>query len=375
MLSKKLVFSIASCITLIGAILISDLNLVNAEQTAELQSLGNRTTALQQQIDANAAKIKELAIQEHDLKAKLTQINLEIDQANKEIEMTELKISELDQTISKTQKDLNYQRQILKSSLRELYKQGGASDIELLLSSPTFSHFVNDQAYLQKIKDGITVSATAIVHKKFELSLQRQTEKDLYAKQDAQRVVLKTRKQDYQDLLDQTKGEQAKYFEIMKSLDKEYAKADAQLSTFLGSNKFASLGHIKAGEQIGVVGSSGLSTGPHTHFAVFMNGKFVNPVVGQNKLINNFIWPLPNSKWEDITQNFGCTDFDLEPVDPSCAGGHFHNGLDISGWYGDPAVAVADGEIIFRGYKQSWGNVVIIDHGNGVFTHYPHLLQ
>ena len=375
MLSKKLVFSIASCITLIGAILISDLNLVNAEQTAELQSLGNRTTALQQQIDANAAKIKELAIQEHDLKAKLTQINLEIDQANKEIEMTELKISELDQTISKTQKDLNYQRQILKSSLRELYKQGGASDIELLLSSPTFSHFVNDQAYLQKIKDGITVSATAIVHKKFELSLQRQTEKDLYAKQDAQRVVLKTRKQDYQDLLDQTKGEQAKYFEIMKSLDKEYAKADAQLSTFLGSNKFASLGHIKAGEQIGVVGSSGLSTGPHTHFAVFMNGKFVNPVVGQNKLINNFIWPLPNSKWEDITQNFGCTDFDLEPVDPSCAGGHFHNGLDISGWYGDPVVAVADGEIIFRGYKQSWGNVVIIDHGNGVFTHYPHLLQ
>lgn len=375
MLSKKLVFSIASCITLIGAILISDLKLVNAEQTAELQSLGNRTTALQQQIDANAAKIKELAIQEHDLKAKLTQINLEIDQANKEIEMTELKISELDQTISKTQKDLNYQRQILKSSLRELYKQGGASDIELLLSSPTFSHFVNDQAYLQKIKDGITVSATAIVHKKFELSLQRQTEKDLYAKQDAQRVVLKTRKQDYQDLLDQTKGEQAKYFEIMKSLDKEYAKADAQLSTFLGSNKFASLGHIKAGEQIGVVGSSGLSTGPHTHFAVFMNGKFVNPVVGQNKLINNFIWPLPNSKWEDITQNFGCTDFDLEPVDPSCAGGHFHNGLDISGWYGDPVVAVADGEIIFRGYKQSWGNVVIIDHGNGVFTHYPHLLQ
>ena len=375
MLSKKLIFSIASCITLIGAILISDLKLVNAEQTAELQSLGNRTTALQQQIDANAAKIKELAIQEHDLKAKLTQINLEIDQANKEIEMTELKISELDQTISKTQKDLNYQRQILKSSLRELYKQGGASDIELLLSSPTFSHFVNDQAYLQKIKDGITVSATAIVHKKFELSLQRQTEKDLYAKQDAQRVVLKTRKQDYQDLLDQTKGEQAKYFEIMKSLDKEYAKADAQLSTFLGSNKFASLGHIKAGEQIGVVGSSGLSTGPHTHFAVFMNGKFVNPVVGQNKLINNFIWPLPNSKWEDITQNFGCTDFDLEPVDPSCAGGHFHNGLDISGWYGDPVVAVADGEIIFRGYKQSWGNVVIIDHGNGVFTHYPHLLQ
>jgi septal ring factor EnvC (AmiA/AmiB activator) len=345
------------------------------DQTQTVQVLGNKTTALQQEIDANSEKIKELAIQEHDLKSKLEQITLEITQANKQIEMTELKIDELDQTLEKTQAELTDQRLLLRENLRALYKQGGASDVELFLSSSTFSNYVNDQAYLQKIKDGIIVSATAITRYKQEIALQRLTEKDLFKNQDVQRSVLVTRQTDYQTLLAQTKGDQAKYLDILKSLNKEYDKADAELSAYYSGTTFVSLGHVKAGEQIGIVGSSGLSTGPHTHFAVFMNGKWTNPIESEGKLVNNFLWPLPNSKWSDITQPFGCTDFELEPVLASCAGGHFHNGVDIAGWYGDPVIAAADGEIVFRGYKPSWGNVVIIDHGNGIFTHYPHLLQ
>jgi len=178
-----------------------------------------------------------------------------------------------------------------------------------------------------------------------------------------------------QALLTQTKGDQAKYLEILKGLNKEYEKADSQLEEYFKGKTFPSLGKVKAGEQIGIVGSSGLSTGPHTHFTVFKDGKWTNPVESVGKLVNGFLWPLPNSKWSDITQVFGCTDFELEPVSASCPGGHFHNGLDIAGWYGDPVIAAADGNIIFRGYKPSWGNVVIIEHGNGVFTHYPHLLN
>ena len=340
-----------------------------------VQALGNKTTALQLEIDANNTKIQELATQERDLKAKIEQINLEIVQANNEIQITELKIDELDGTLAKTQAELTNQKLLLRENLRSLYKQGGASDVELFLSSSTFSNYVNDQAYLQKIKDGIVVSATAITRYKQEIGLQRITEKELFKRQDVQRTVLTTRQTDMQTLLAQTKGDQAKYLEILKGLDKEYDKADAQLAEYYSGKTFTSLGHVKAGEQIGIVGSSGLSTGPHTHFTVFMNGKWTNPVESEGKLVNNFLWPLPNSKWSDITQAFGCTDFELEPVQASCPGGHFHNGLDIAGWYGDPVIAAADGEIIFRGYKPSWGNVVIIDHGNGIFTHYPHLLN
>ena len=35
---------------------------------------------------------------------------------------------------------------------------------------------------------------------------------------------------------------------------------------------------VKRGEQIGTVGSSGLSTGSHLHYEVILNGKKVDPV-------------------------------------------------------------------------------------------------
>lgn len=346
-----------------------------ADPTKDLQALGNKTTGLQNEIDANYVRIRELATQERDLKSKIEQINLEIDQANKEIEITTLKIDELDGTIATTTKELNSQRSLLRANLRKLYKSGGASDFELLVASDSFSGYVNEQSYLQTIKDGIQVSAIAILRNKQDLELQRYTQKALYKRQEAQKVTLQTRKTDLDKLLADTKGEQAKYLELLKQLDKEYQQADALLEAFFSGQTFTSLGHVNAGEQIGIVGSSGLSTGPHTHFTVFMNGKWTNPIESEGKLVNNFLWPLPNSNWSDITQAFGCTDFELEPVSPSCPGGHFHNGLDIAGWYGDPVIAAAEGEIIFRGFKPSWGNVVIIDHGNGVFTHYPHLLN
>lgn len=49
-----------------------------------------------------------------------------------------------------------------------------------------------------------------------------------------------------------------------------------------------------------------------------------------------------------------------------------HTGLDIATAKGTPIVAAASGTVTFSGYKGSFGNMIVISHGNNVQTYYAH---
>ena len=51
----------------------------------------------------------------------------------------------------------------------------------------------------------------------------------------------------------------------------------------------------------------------------------------------------------------------------------FHPGMDIDGERGDVVIAAANGTVISAGYKGGYGNMVEIDHGNGLTTRYGHM--
>ncbi|MGH3426791.1 MAG: M23 family metallopeptidase [Terriglobales bacterium] len=53
-------------------------------------------------------------------------------------------------------------------------------------------------------------------------------------------------------------------------------------------------------------------------------------------------------------------------------GSEFHKGLDIAGPTGSPIRAAAAGKIIISSVHNGYGNLVAIDHGNGVTTYYGH---
>lgn len=51
----------------------------------------------------------------------------------------------------------------------------------------------------------------------------------------------------------------------------------------------------------------------------------------------------------------------------------FHPGMDINGERGDLVVAPANGTVIKAGWTSGYGNMVEIDHGNGLTTRYGHM--
>jgi murein DD-endopeptidase MepM/ murein hydrolase activator NlpD len=52
--------------------------------------------------------------------------------------------------------------------------------------------------------------------------------------------------------------------------------------------------------------------------------------------------------------------------------GSFHNGLDIGGGTGSSYCAAASGKVVSAGWAGGYGNMILIDHGNGVMTRYAH---
>ena len=53
--------------------------------------------------------------------------------------------------------------------------------------------------------------------------------------------------------------------------------------------------------------------------------------------------------------------------------GRAHKGLDFRSENGGPIMAGGDGTIVEMKYRDDYGNMVLIDHGNGVYTRYAHL--
>ncbi len=74
---------------------------------------------------------------------------------------------------------------------------------------------------------------------------------------------------------------------------------------------------------------------------------------------------LPTQGWISSTFNYR--------IDPFTKRRTWHNGLDISCPTGTPIYAPARGKISFRGYHGGYGNLIEVNHGNGITTKYAHL--
>ncbi|MBU1626930.1 peptidoglycan DD-metalloendopeptidase family protein [bacterium] len=98
---------------------------------------------------------------------------------------------------------------------------------------------------------------------------------------------------------------------------------------------------------------------------VMCSNSFYNPVYGSNKYFfgsEGFLMPVAGK----LTSEFGMRE------DPITGDIRMHHGIDIAACEGTPIRAIKDGEVIFSGYRGSYGNVVVIRHAKNYISLYAH---
>lgn len=85
-----------------------------------------------------------------------------------------------------------------------------------------------------------------------------------------------------------------------------------------------------------------------------------------NRGTGRFRWPLQNGVGR-ITSHFG------NRRHPFTGRVQFHTGIDIAAGLGTPILAADSGRVAFVGWSGGYGNLIVIDHGNGQATFYAHL--
>lgn len=354
-MKRKRLFSVclAAALILTGIFTSDKLPYVSASQTVDTSDLEAQKQETQDKIDdikedikAAEDKIEKLENNKSSLQSYISQLDQEaneleqrISDLNKDIENKKAEIEQVKLELEEAQAVADQQYEDMKMRIQYLYENGTPSMLELLLTSQSFTDFLNRSTYASQMTSYDREMLNAYIAQKEEVE---QKKAELETEEEELNLLADAasdQKKAVESLISAKNSEIASY---QAQIDSESSNADAYEKDLAEQEK--KLDQIE--QQIAAAAAAAAQEGDGDGGA------------------SGFIWPCPSS--HRITSYFG------PRPQPTPGASTNHKGIDIGASYGSAIVASAAGRVTTATYSSSAGNYVVISHGNGMSTVYMH---
>ncbi|USN96350.1 MAG: hypothetical protein H6797_04720 [Candidatus Nomurabacteria bacterium] len=195
------------------------------DQIASLQSKANEYQAQANQLRAKADTLQN----------KLYEIGAQINALQTKIEINQKKHEKLQADIAANQVKLSKTQNVLGDVLANLYVDDNISTVELLASSQNIGDFVDKQEYRSSVRDQLNSAIAQIKQLKARLDSDKQAVEKVLSQLKAQNNQLAAQEATQQQLVNETRGQEAAYQSLVSSAKDQIASAAAAQRAYYAS--------------------------------------------------------------------------------------------------------------------------------------------
>ena len=300
-----------------------------------LEQFKQEQAQLQKELAAQKKELQAAKSQANTYRNQLAQVDAELDTLEKEMTSLEKKlataiaqITTATNELDAKEKDLAERMEILQQRMREIYMNGEVSMMDVVFDSTSFSDFLIryelwgrvmtvDKEMLEQIEAEIA----DIEARKAKLENNKAQLESLKAAKAGALSNLEVAQKEKAALLEAAEADKAKAQQLYDEMEAEDAALEAKI----------------------------LALQPK----------------GSGTIDGKFTWPLPG--YTTVSSDYKMR------LHPTLKVYKWHTGIDLPAPRGTKIVAAEDGKVIFSGWNNAYGNMVIIDHGNGLSSLYGHM--
>ena len=316
-----------------GAVTQSEIDALKAEQAASQA----RQDELEEQLADVEADQAEAQQRRQLLQAQLDAINNEIENIDKQIAYYDQEIAQKEAEQAEAEANEQAQYELFCQRVRAMEEEGTVSYWSILFNSESFSELLDRladidavMAYDNQVMDELIAIREEIIALRTQLETSRAEEQAARDQQAAKQAEQQAKVAEAQELLDQINADVA---EVNRQLDAE-SEAAAEIQAEIAQKQ-----------------------------------KQLEEQRRQNNITidseTSYLWPL--SGYYRLSSLFG---YRIHPITGEA---HSHTGIDIPAPGNTPILACKSGQVVTSAYHYSYGNYVVIDHGNGNSTLYAHM--